>query len=288
MSLSSLNVFRYLRRRAYSSVSYSRTNDPFTANTGITAGFLDSPYFWSEDSDEPLKDFVARNEVGSTVNEDNPRGSVWIKKGSLYDSRHDFRTAAAIAMPKATTAWIRMKHVGHFARLETPIVNIGYHRIINFDGSKEKMRQLRLKNWISMRRLARKHGYTSGCWVIKPPELEEYRDSWARLAESLISGALRQTSAFMLHAVRRDATVTQRNNQKYYILVHMPDIYDEPAVEKIARILDYEGHFYHDHPPPFAQTDMVSELGRGGNYGNRSFMKTAIWHYADKGIRRPL
>ncbi|EEB96724.1 hypothetical protein MPER_04093 [Moniliophthora perniciosa FA553] len=187
------SVLKALCGRVYSTSFEFKTKEkyqlfPFTVNAGMEAGFLDSPYFWSESSTDSLKDFISQNDLAAVERESG--WSLWIKKGPLSDSTHDFRQAASTVIPIARRAWGRMKYEGHRARLENPVTFIGHHKLVNYKASYEK------DGATSSQKLEGTRGTGKTAWfqcidfedrVVTSPALEFWKDSWERLAGALSS-----------------------------------------------------------------------------------------------------
>ncbi|ESK85537.1 hypothetical protein Moror_10061 [Moniliophthora roreri MCA 2997] len=287
-----LNLLKSLLKcqRGYSTATASPTPSfrvpklprSMTANLGVEAGIQRSPYFWSQDSSETLEQFMTRNDISSpALEEDSTRRSLWIKRGSLSDPAHDFRPAAASALPDLQKTWTELQKLGYENRKENPRPR-GNRKVA--DGGYEKALELQSKSANALKDIGRKYGWTSGAWLIMPEKdsVESLKDLWQKLAKSLTTGSLAQTSAFMIHGLVAPPAF---NKMKHQLRVFMTDVYDEKSVEQVAKALKEEGHL--GGGTPAVRPDIYQELGAvKSRFGPRATLRSTLWIYKDNKLVR--
>ncbi|KAK7060934.1 hypothetical protein VNI00_000667 [Paramarasmius palmivorus] len=170
-----------------------------------------------------------KNELSKVpaIDENYERTSVWIKKGTI--SEYDYRERAKAALPELKQAWRTLQNKGAILRRKNE----------RFRGPLDEQRQLaflklQIKSADTLEKVAKRHGWTGGSWLllIDPSTDEQVKAMWEGLAASLISGALSQTSAFMLQGLAN--LPNEYNESRRWLRLYMPDVYHRKDVEKAS------------------------------------------------------
>ncbi|RDX49251.1 hypothetical protein OH76DRAFT_541862 [Lentinus brumalis] len=85
-----------------------------------------------------------------------------------------------------------------------------------------------------LKEISVKHGYVSGKWLIfaSPDKVDMI---WNSIANSLVSGPLSATSAFLAKVATSPQNDT--SNYSHLICVYMPDVYDQDKVTEVMKVL---------------------------------------------------
>jgi len=85
-----------------------------------------------------------------------------------------------------------------------------------------------------LREIAQRHGYLTGKWLVftTPDKVDPI---WNRLANSLVSGPLAQTSAFL--AKVSTTPKSPGPSYQHVICVYLPNVFDKDEVTKVMKVL---------------------------------------------------
>ncbi|KJA28923.1 hypothetical protein HYPSUDRAFT_197059 [Hypholoma sublateritium FD-334 SS-4] len=99
---------------------------------------------------------------------------------------------------------------------------------------KEVREQVQAEATEQLKKIATKHGYVCGKWLIFAPA-DKVDMIWSTIATSLVSGPLHSTSAFLAKVSTSSSDENSRG--QHIICVYLPDVYDKPAVTQVMKVL---------------------------------------------------
>ncbi|KAF8622655.1 hypothetical protein AX15_006766 [Amanita polypyramis BW_CC] len=188
------------------------------------------PYYWSEGSESSIDEFVTKYRP-SMVQNDGTKPWLWVEgsESKFYsDVGREPATLEAIDLLKGCTAKIE---------------NIKTNKSIPLRSNKKSgaISKRELREWLQkeateeLKRIAIKHNYFTGKWLIFAPA-DKVDTIWATLAGSLVSGPLASSSARLAKvSINPD---TETSHYRHVIYLYIPNVYDKNDVTAVRISLD--------------------------------------------------
>ncbi|TBU31178.1 hypothetical protein BD311DRAFT_689751 [Dichomitus squalens] len=188
----------------------------------------DYPYQWTPKSEGNLQDFVGKYKP-SMVQNDGTKPWLWVAKSDRPREVEDAEAAIKEAADYLTEVTDRVQKIQN-----DDSIPVRANKKKGLKSKKELREEVQNEATQKLKEIAVKHGYVSGKWLIfAPPEKVDM--IWISLANSLVSGPLSSTSAFLAKVATSPQNDTP--NYSHLICVYMPDAYDQGSVTEIMKVL---------------------------------------------------
>ncbi|KAF9777872.1 hypothetical protein BJ322DRAFT_1102259 [Thelephora terrestris] len=198
-------------------------------NTEDTAPqFSDYPYSWDPGCGVTLDDFLKKRP--SMVEDDGTKPWIWVKGSDPLreDANIDAALEEAADLLKEVSA--RVEEIKN-----DPSIPVRSNKKTGARSKKEIREEAQSEATTKLREIALRNGYLTGKWLVftTPDKVDAI---WNRLAHSLVSGPLSQTSAF--HAKVSTTPRSPGPNYQHVICVYLPNVFDKDDVTKTGALLN--------------------------------------------------
>ncbi|KAG6837072.1 hypothetical protein H0H93_015340 [Arthromyces matolae] len=119
---------------------------------------------------------------------------------------------------------------------------------------KEVREQAQAEATEKLKNIAVKHGYVSGKWSMIKTMKRPSTNSNVALAESLVSGPLASTCAYMAKVATSTELSQDSSNYQHLIYIYIPDVYDKVNVSETLLNAKTENKAPSEEQPPKATT----------------------------------
>ncbi|ESK97308.1 hypothetical protein Moror_17739 [Moniliophthora roreri MCA 2997] len=221
-------------------------------------------YSWSKDSDIPLQDFLAKYKP-SMVQNDGTKPWIWIR--STKDALEATDEALAAALSEARKVLKdTMDKIESIKNDDS--IPLRSNKKTGAKSKKEVREQVQAGAAETFKKIAQKHGYVVGKWLIFAPH-DKVDMIWLNLAGSLIDGPLAGTD---VHTAKV-STSPESDDPKYQhvICLYIPDVYDKDLVTKVMKVLLRN----HGATLSGVKSDLYTLLGIDSKHP--SGMQSTIW-----------
>ncbi|KAF9643115.1 hypothetical protein BDM02DRAFT_3104866 [Thelephora ganbajun] len=201
-----------------------------TNSEDIAPQFSTYPYSWAPDCGVTLDEFLKKvPQRPSMVEDDGTKPWIWVKGSdpSREDTSTDEALEEAAELLKGATT--RIEEIKNDSSIP-----VRSNKKTGARSKKELREEAQAEATTKLREIAVRHGYLTGKWLVfaSPDKVDAI---WNRLAHSLVSGPLAQTSAFL----SKVSTTPKSPGQHYQhvMCVYLPNIFDKDEVKKVMRVL---------------------------------------------------
>ncbi|PIL33417.1 hypothetical protein GSI_04039 [Ganoderma sinense ZZ0214-1] len=188
----------------------------------------DYQYEWSPKSEGTLQDFLGKCKP-SMVQNDGTKPWLWVGKAERPEKLEGADAAVKEAAECLAAVTERVEEIQN-----DDSIPVRANKKKGLRSKKELREEVQTEATQKLKDIAVKHGYVSGKWLIfAPPDKVDM--IWSSLANSLVSGPLSSTSAFLAKVATSPQDDTP--NYSHLICVYMPDAYDQSSVLEVMKVL---------------------------------------------------
>ncbi|TFK88454.1 hypothetical protein K466DRAFT_645447 [Polyporus arcularius HHB13444] len=185
-------------------------------------------YKWTPKSATTLQEFLGKYKP-SMVQNDGTKPWLWVAKAEQEVSEK----GAEAAIEEATKYLAEVTE--RVQKIQTDdSIPVRANKKKGLKSKKELREEVQHEATGKLKEISVKHGYVSGKWLIfaSPDKVDMI---WNSIANSLVSGPLSATSAFLA----KGATSPQNDTSNYshLICVYMPDVYNQDKVTEVMKVL---------------------------------------------------
>ncbi|KAL9712034.1 hypothetical protein Ac2012v2_005110 [Leucoagaricus gongylophorus] len=216
-----------LNRAPYTTWESLRTF--FTMTNTDDLWTVDDEYSWTSGSRQSLSDFLSKYKP-SMVQDDGTKPWIWVQGSDPLEEREaneDGAQEEAEVLLMEITARVK-------AIQDDPLIPARSNKKKGTRSKKELCEEVQAEAIDKLKKIAIKHGYVAGKWLIfAPPEKVDV--IWSSIANSLVSGPLSTTPAWLAKVAT--SPNYELHNFRHLICVYIPDVYDRNTVLEVMKIL---------------------------------------------------
>ncbi|KAF5348659.1 hypothetical protein D9758_006785 [Tetrapyrgos nigripes] len=192
---------------------------------------LSYKYHWSQDSEMPLKDFLAKYRP-SMVQNDGTKPWIWVSPPNKDDEHRSSRgedqaIEEGCKLLEEVTA--RVEEIKNDSSIPARS-----SKKTGAKGKKEIREQVQAEATEKLKEIALEHDYVVGKWLLFAPQAK-VDAIWSDLATSLVEGPLAKTKAFRAKVATSPPSETP--NYQHVMCLYIPNVYDKDTVTSIMKIL---------------------------------------------------
>ncbi|KAF9517631.1 hypothetical protein BS47DRAFT_468098 [Hydnum rufescens UP504] len=245
-----------------------RGNRPVMTSAEEITHKSDYPYSWdAEDHSLTLDEFLAKYRP-SMVQNDGSKPWVQVKRNSPSGMISKSASKEAIDAARAHIAQtaINIEEINN-----NPSIPARSSKKTGAKSKKEVREALSASSARELSDIAIKHEFTSGKWSIfmKSNTID---DAWKKVAQSLISGPLSETPAYLVRASTSPANEASSSASPPHVLsVQIPNILDKDEATNVLRVLLRN----HGFSAPTAKPDLYSAISLDSKH--KSGIRSTVW-----------
>ncbi|KAI0767028.1 hypothetical protein C8Q74DRAFT_1277627 [Fomes fomentarius] len=186
-------------------------------------------YLWTPKSEQTLQEFLGKYKP-SMVQNDGNKPWLWVAK----DAERPSVDKGVEAATKEATDYLS-EVTERVQKIQTDdSIPIRANKKKGLKSKKELREEVQQEATGKLKQIAVKHGYVSGKWLVfAPPDKVDF--IWSSIANSLVSGPLSSTSAFLAKVATSPQNDTP--NYSHLICIYVPDVYDQAGVTEVMKVL---------------------------------------------------
>ncbi|KAI0629039.1 hypothetical protein C8Q77DRAFT_331554 [Trametes polyzona] len=185
-------------------------------------------YQWSPKSEVSLQDFLAKYKP-SMVQNDGTKPWLWVHKSepeAVGDGEGEAVKEASAYLSEVTE---KVKKIH-----DDPSIPIRSNKKKGLKSKKELREEVQHEATEKLGDIAKKHKYVAGKWLVFAPP-DRVDAIWSSISNSLVSGPLSHSKAYRAKVATSPQNETP--NYSHLVCIYVPDVYDEPAVTEVMKVL---------------------------------------------------
>ncbi|OCH89866.1 hypothetical protein OBBRIDRAFT_755891 [Obba rivulosa] len=186
------------------------------------------PYAWSPNSSISLQEFLNKFKP-SLVQDDGTKPWLWVTKSEERSNEGDTSAAVKEASELLKEVTVKIQNIH-----DDPSIPLRSNKKKGTKSKKELREELQNEASEKLKEISIRHHFVSGKWLIFAPS-DRVDVIWSTIADSLVSGPLSSTSAYLTKVATSPKAETP--NYQHVLCVYIPDVYDKDTVTEIMKVL---------------------------------------------------